>query len=109
VIAKGSFYMSHVSGETWDALVEAVEELLDSLTPACNVPCEDPAYGLEVKALGERIGYGALMSSASASWAEYAERQGIPGSQHVSGPCYAVLTHEVEAVRELLKAVKRDR
>jgi len=62
-----------------NALLEC-KEILDLQARPCHV---DPQYGKEVEELGERIGYGALMVSASASWEKKLLRiHGIAGGAH---------------------------
>lgn len=58
---------------------------------------EDPI----ARDLGERLGYGALMSAASKEWAAANARIGIPpGAQHTCGPCEST----VERVLGLIDA-----
>ena len=61
----------------------------------------DPDYGDEVEALGRRIGFGALMSSAQASWRKHSA---IPGGEHVAGPCFATVTATLKTIRQALGA-----
>lgn len=70
------------------AMREALEELVDTLTPASYPAMKDPAHHDEIKRLGDRIGYGALMAGASAAWREATPHK---GSEFVAGPCYSVL------------------
>lgn len=49
-------------------LEAALREFLEITEPASRLRPPDPDYGAEVRALGDRIGYGALMASAQASW-----------------------------------------
>jgi hypothetical protein len=55
-----------------------------------------------VRALGDRIGYGALMSSASASWREKLAKEGIAGGEFVSGPCHGTVVHTLSIIRDAL-------
>ena len=61
----------------------------------------DPDYGDEVEALGLRIGFGALMSSAQASWRK---RSIIPGGEFVAGPCFATVVATLKTIRQALGA-----
>lgn len=84
-------------------LREALEGMVESLRPGEHVPFIDPVHGAVVEALGRRIGFGALMSSASASWAKVAEERGHPaGGEFVAGPCRAVLQSDLRKARAAL-------
>ena len=64
---------------------------------------EDPLHGSEVRALGARIGYGALMSSAQASWRMHLEESGYPlGGEHVAGPSFGTVQVTLRAIRAAL-------
>lgn len=64
-------------------LRNALQECKDILALQAN-PCRiDPLYGDAVEELGERIGYGALMTSASASWEKrLLEKHGLASGAH---------------------------
>jgi hypothetical protein len=65
---------------------------------------EDPLYANEVKALGERIGYGALMASASASWASNLQLRGVGiGGEFVAGPCRSTISSVLSTARAALE------
>lgn len=83
----------------------ALREFLDITTPATFLKPPDPAYGAEVKALGDRIGYGAMMASAQASWRELLKRDGLEGGEHTHGPCYAVLMDARAKAEDALKEI----
>jgi len=81
------------------ALGEAEQTLALSEFPSR----EDPEHGPEVRALGERIGFGAVIASASASWRLSLAAKGHPvGGEHVSGPCQATVTATLKAIRQAL-------
>ena len=64
---------------------------------------EDPLHGRAVRELGERIGYGALMSSASAAWRKSAETNGYPpGGEFVAGPCFTTVVDTLRRARATL-------
>ena len=65
----------------------------------------DPLYGEEIQRLGDRIGYGALMSSASASWRARLAVDGIEGGEFVSGPCHGTVVHVLGLIRSALAAI----
>jgi hypothetical protein len=82
---------------------EALQECIDVLALVEHPRREDPQYGVEVAALGDRIGYGALMSSASASWRKRLKEDGYPvGGEFVAGPCQATVTRALRMAREAL-------
>lgn len=63
----------------------------------------DPWYHAEVKALGQRIGFGALMTTASAGWREVAEANGDPTSGvFVAGPCIGTVQGTLRRARAAL-------
>ena len=83
---------------------EALTETQVNLELVEQVPIKDPDYGSEVEALGERIGYGALMTSASASWHARLKHDGWPtGGAFVAGPCHATVLKNLEMVRAALQ------
>lgn len=45
----------------------------------------------EVRILGERIGYGAVMQAAEIAWRERLEASGTAGGEHSVGPCAGFL------------------
>lgn len=70
---------------------DALREFLNITKPSTVLKSPDPHYGNDVKALGDRIGYGAMMASAQSSWREVLKRDGLEGGEHTHGPAYAVL------------------
>jgi len=85
-----------------DALADAV----DVLALAENPAWPDPKYHNEVKSLGLRIGFGALMATASAGWREYLADQGYPtGGEHVAGPCLGTVKATLARMRAVLAAL----
>jgi len=80
------------------ALMEAEEVLALAASP--SIP--DPRHIDEIRALGERIGYGNLMASASAIWGEKMEAAGIGGSEFVAGPCRLTVDKALALVRSVI-------
>lgn len=80
------------------ALLEAEEALALAASP--NIP--DPRHIDEIRALGERIGYGNLMATASAIWGEKMEADGIGGSEFVAGPCRSTVVKALGLVRDAI-------
>jgi hypothetical protein len=63
----------------------------------------DPLYHKEVKALGRRIGFGAMMSTAEAGWREVLEERGdFVGGEHTVGACRATLDDTLKVMRAAL-------
>lgn len=60
----------------------------------------DPDYHAVIAQLGERIGFGALMSGASAEWRK---RGDIEGAEFVAGPCHATVVSTLAMIRQALK------
>lgn len=85
------------------ALVEA-----RSVLALCTTRDFDAPEDEEVRRLGERIGYGAVMSAASKTWASKAKRERLDGSQHTCGPCELTVTRTLETIDAALKGVESD-
>lgn len=86
-----------------DDLLRAAKEAEEVLALMERPRIEDPSYGAEVRALGYRIGFGALMSSASASWRKMLEGSGGPvGGEHCAGPCHATVLMTLKVVRDAI-------
>jgi hypothetical protein len=84
-----------------------IGDFMDITEPASIPAFKDPQYAYEVERLGERIGFGALIASASASWREVAKRNGYPdGGEFVVGPCMAVLQSVRRAARAYMEGKK---
>lgn len=47
----------------------------------------------DVRALGERIGYGNLMAQAAAAWRDKLDALGLAGGEFSIGPCVSTLVH----------------
>ena len=67
------------------ALVEAARDAGDVLQSAASPSNLDPQYSDQIAALGERIGYGALMHGASALWRK--SLGDLAGGEFAAGPC----------------------
>lgn len=84
-------------------LEEALRECIDVLVLAVEpLPREDPDFGHLVRELGDRIGYGAMMSSASAAWRAKlhpAQR----GGEHAHGACVSTIQHTLRKARSALR------
>lgn len=71
----------NVPEELWADICEVLELKRRHAFP-------DPQYHERVKQLGMEIGFGALMSTASAGWREVAD---VKGSEFVAGPCQGTI------------------
>jgi len=79
---------------------EALEDAEDTLRLVERPAFRDPRHGDEVEALGLRIGFGALMASASASWRERLAADGDPvGGEFVAGPCHNTVVSTLAKIR----------
>lgn len=91
------------------ALREALQDCIETLALVEHPSRVDPHHGDTVKALGERIGYGALMASAQASWREKLIGSGMKGGgEFVAGPCYATVQSSLAKARSALTADKAE-
>ena len=82
--------LSGISTEAIEAggvqeVVEAAREARECLRLGAVVPLRDTANYDEVSALGNRIGFGALMATASLAWRD--ECGEMAGGEFVCGPC----------------------
>ena len=100
----------HVLGKRADTLAARVAEMEAALTEAedtlqlCEQPSlQDPAHRDAVASIGGRIGYGALMSNASALWREHLIARGLKGGgEFVSGPCHSTVVGTLKVIRAAL-------
>lgn len=91
-------------------LREALEDAEFVLALSEKPRMRDPDYGKAVEELGDRIGFGALMSSASASWRYRLEEQGeCVGGEHVVGPCWSTVIQTLTKIRAALATQKARR
>ena len=98
--AKMYQMMSAQASRMRDALTDAIE----TMELAERIPFIDPDYGHEIEALGRRIGFGALMTSASASWSKVNVEMGLPAGGHiVSAPCHATVLQSLAKMRKALE------
>lgn len=85
-------------------LRRALSECVNTLALVESPALVDPVYGEEVRMLGDRIGYGALMASASASWRVSAKSRGMPeGGEFVAGPCFGTVVSTLKIARAALE------
>jgi ABC-type nitrate/sulfonate/bicarbonate transport system substrate-binding protein len=91
----------------WDReakLREALTDAEETLRLMEHPRGPDPSFHEVVKDLGERIGFGALMSTAEAGWREYLEENGLPGGGgFVAGPCRGTVDSTLKRIRAALK------
>lgn len=96
------------------ALLEQAEAALDDVEETLRLvehpAFPDPQHHQEVKTLGMRIGFGALMTTASAGWRETLETDGYPvGGEFVSGPCHGTVISSLSRLRTTLAALRQNR
>lgn len=95
--------LARIAVEPQGVLVAALQECIDTLALVEHPQRVDPHHGEEIKRLGDRIGYGALMSSASASWREKLAEDGYPvGGAFVAGPCHGSVVAVLKKARAAL-------
>ena len=82
------------------ALVAAARDAGDALESAARPSFLDPDHSNAIKELGDRIGYGALMSGASALWRE--TLGDLAGSEFASGPCVSTASSRLARIDEAL-------
>lgn len=86
-----------------EAAENALNEAEDTLRLVERPAFPDPDYHEHVKKLGMAIGFGALMTTASAGWREFLLAKGMPsGSEFVAGPCHATVVSTLKKVRAVL-------
>ena len=82
------------------ALVEAARDAGDVLQSAASPSNLDPQYSDQIAALGERIGYGALMHGASALWRK--SLGDLAGSEFAAGPCVSTAASRLARLDDAL-------
>ena len=88
-------------------LREAAQESVSVFELVENPSIIDPDHWQEIKALGDRIGYGALMSSASRSWREAIRPRALEGGEFVAGPCHATVVSTLKQLRAALAQAQK--
>lgn len=89
------------------ALVEALMDAESVLALSEKPAFADPQHHADVTLLGRRIGFGALMSSASASWRNDLLQTGYPaGGEYVAGPCHATVVKCLGKARAAIAALE---
>lgn len=83
----------------YEGLRAALEEAEEVLALAATPSFADPDYQARIEALGDQIGYGALMAGASAAWRN---RAIVAGSEFVAGPCQITVTKALKTIRAAL-------
>lgn len=88
-----------------ERMAEALRDAEETLALVEQPRSEDSYYGDEVEALGRRIGFGALMTSAQASWRKHTI---VPGGEFVAGPCFATVIATLKTIRQALPPTPSD-
>ena len=87
------------------AALEDVQSLLaDAAIPA--IVDRDQEVNMAVKQLGDRIGYGALMTTASAIWGVKLAAQGLAGAEFVCSTCRKTAGNARDKIKSTLTAIK---
>ena len=92
-----------IDDETVARLREALEDAESLLALVEHPAIPDPEWAPLVQGLGERIGYGNLMTTASALWRDAGI---VPGGEFVAGPCMGSVRATLAKVRAALAAPK---
>ena len=93
--------------ERIEALEAALRECVEVLKLVEHPNHIDLKYSRDIEALGDRIGYGALMTTASALWRQYLYRDGFPvGGEFVAGPCHTTIVKTLAIARAALEPEK---
>lgn len=91
---------------TRDAEIERLRSALvqaEIFADASSMPSRlDPDHSAEIRELGQRIGYGALMHGASALWRVYLEERGLAGGEFVVGTCQTTANNAHRNIRAAL-------
>lgn len=82
------------------ALVEAARDAGDVLQSAAAPSNLDPQFSGQIAALGERIGYGALMHGASALWRK--SLGDLAGGEFAAGPCVSTAASRLARLDDAL-------
>ncbi len=92
-----------------ESLWEALELCVETLALAECPGFADPAITAVVDELGEDVGYGNLMYSASVLWRKSLEAQGLGGGgEFVAGPCRVTVQNALTQGRTALaQSVKK--
>lgn len=105
--ALASERADHIS--TQSSIQARIEELEAALREAETVfalvehpAFPDPDYQMRIEALGDQIGYGALMAGASAAWRK---TNIVEGSEFVAGPCQITVTNTLKMIRATLSNI----
>jgi hypothetical protein len=97
------------AAERLEKIEAALQDFMDATAPAVIPADRDPVHGSRVEELGESIGYGALMTSASASWRRKLILAGTPtGGEFVVGPCMGTLMEVRRRARSAMLSTALD-
>lgn len=86
-----------------ELLRSVLENAKSVLSLANKLHAPDFEYESEIRALGERVGYGAMMTSASALWRQ-SLRGYAGGGEFVAGPCRGTVTALLREINMALTA-----
>lgn len=92
--------------EAMQAALAALKDARDVLKLIERPELKDPRNSSEIEALGERIGYGALMAGASALWREKLSVQQLAGGEFCAGPCRLTVTAALRNIEAAIAAAE---
>lgn len=85
-------------------LLPEIEKMVELLEGSLEVRNFEAPEDTEVKALGERIGFGALLDAAVKGWHQSAKENGYPpGGAFTVGNCHATVESALQSWHEFLE------
>jgi len=87
-------------------LLPEIEKMVELLEDSLEVRNFEAPEDAEVKVLGERIGFGALLSAAVKGWHKSAKEKEYPyEGVNTVGHCYGTIQSAIQSLREFLGEV----
>lgn len=86
-------------------LLDDAQDIFDDAAHPSRVT-PDQEVNNEVRELGRRIGFGALMSCASAQWREMLAADGIAGGEFVCSPCRSTASNAADRIDAFLTSIR---
>jgi hypothetical protein len=83
-----------------EMIIKDLRKAFLDLQPTLRAPSESLHIRQAVRELGERIGYGCLMSAAQYEWREKLKEQGLEGGEFAVGHCVAVYENEIKQLKK---------
>ena len=96
-------YFNQGFNSACNLLLPEIEKMVELLEGSLEVRNFEAPEDAEVKALGERIGFGALLDAAVKGWHQSAKENGYPpGGAFTVGNCHATVESALQSLREFL-------